>query len=64
MTLRYSLETILRSNEEFRKSIASIKKVYEASEVVNLMKEGTISYPQVEEKGEWNSDKGMSFGLK
>jgi len=58
------LETVLRSNEQFRKNIAKIKKFYEASEVVNTIQEGTVAYPQVEEKGEWNSDKGMSFEIK
>jgi hypothetical protein len=58
------LETVLRSNQQFRKSIINVKKFYEASEVVNTIRDGAAPYPQVGEKCEWSSDKGMSFEIK
>lgn len=64
MTLRFSLEMILRSSESFRKCIADVKNFYEATEVVSTMQEGTLSYPRVEEKDKWNSDRGMSFEIR
>jgi hypothetical protein len=63
-TLRYSLETIFRSNERFRKCLVDVEKFYEATEVVNTMQEGTLSYPRVEEKDKWNTDRGMSFEIR
>lgn len=67
-TLDYSLETIFQSGEKFRKSLSSIKKVYEASvAITNNMNDGTLSYPPIEEKKDNitpNGGKGMSFELK
>ncbi|KIM46798.1 hypothetical protein M413DRAFT_440368 [Hebeloma cylindrosporum] len=62
-TLRYSLETVFRSNEKFRKSVADVKRFYETTEAVNTMQDGTLSYPRIEEKDKWKSDRGMSFEL-
>jgi hypothetical protein len=66
-TLRYSLETIFQRGEKFRKSLSSIKKVYEASAITNNMNDGTLSYPPIEEKKDNitpNGGKGMSFELR
>ena len=63
-TLRYSLETILRGNEHFRKSVSEVKKFYEATGVVGTMQDGTLSYPRVEEEDSQNSDRGMAFEIK
>ncbi|KAF8803164.1 P-loop containing nucleoside triphosphate hydrolase protein [Phlegmacium glaucopus] len=66
-TLRSSLESVFQSSEQFRRSISSIKKVYEASMVANnIMNDGTLPYPPIEEKGEinLNGGKGMSFELR
>ncbi|KDR69212.1 hypothetical protein GALMADRAFT_924742 [Galerina marginata CBS 339.88] len=64
ITLRYSLEAIFRSSEKFRRSISAIRKVYSASEVLNTMQNGNLPYPRLDEKAEWNGQKGMSFQLK
>lgn len=62
-TFSWSLEIILRSNEDFRKSVSSIRKMYEAFLVANSMSDGTLAYPPVSEKGDINSN-GMSFELR
>ncbi|CAA7271172.1 unnamed protein product [Cyclocybe aegerita] len=64
LTLRYSLEKIFRSAEEVRGAVHSIRRTYEATEVLNLMEDGNLAYPRVDEKEEWNGEKGMSFDLK
>ncbi|KAJ3508569.1 hypothetical protein NLJ89_g5683 [Agrocybe chaxingu] len=64
VTLRYSLENIFRSAEEFRGAVHSIRRTYETTEVLNLMEDGDLAYPRVDEKEDWNGEKGMSFELK
>ncbi|KAF8163821.1 P-loop containing nucleoside triphosphate hydrolase protein [Crassisporium funariophilum] len=62
--LRYSLETIFQSSEQFRQNMSSIRKVYAASSVTNTMSDGHLSYPSQNEKNECKTEKGMSFELK
>ncbi|KAJ3513132.1 hypothetical protein NLJ89_g3120 [Agrocybe chaxingu] len=64
LTLRYSLETILSSTEDFRGGVHSIRRMYEATEIMNLMKDGHLPYPQIDDNEEWNGERGMSFELK
>ena len=58
-----SLEVIIRTNEEFRKSVLTVRKMYEAFLIVNSMSDGTLAYPLVSEKGDINQN-GMSFELR
>ncbi|KAF8194622.1 hypothetical protein BJ912DRAFT_828075, partial [Pholiota molesta] len=44
-TLRWSLETLFRTNEQFRRSLKSIRSLYDAQNVVNTLKDGNIPYP-------------------
>ncbi|KAF8163822.1 P-loop containing nucleoside triphosphate hydrolase protein [Crassisporium funariophilum] len=62
--LRYSLASVLRTNELFRQSIMNIRKIYAASTIINTMKEGHLTYPAVYEKGKITVERGMSFELR
>ena len=63
MIFSSSLENILRSSQDLRKSVMSIRKIYDAFLVTNSMREGTLAYPPVSEKGDINSN-GMSFEVR
>ena len=61
--LRNSLEIIFRTNEDFRRSVSTVRKIYEAFLIVNSMSDGTLAYPLVSEKGDSNLN-GMSFEVR
>ena len=54
-TFSWSLEIIFRSNEDFHKSVSSVKKMYEAFLIMNNMSDGTLAYPLVSEKRDYQS---------
>ena len=54
---------ILRTNEDFRKSVSTVRKMYEAFLIKNSMSDGTLAYPPVSEKGDINLN-GMSFEIR
>ena len=54
---------IIRSNEDFRKSVSTVRKMYEAFLIKNSMSDGTLAYPLVREKGDINLN-GMSFEVR
>jgi hypothetical protein len=54
---------ILRTNEDFRKSVLTVRKMYEALVVMNSMSDGSLAYPPVKEKGDIDLN-GMSFELR
>jgi ABC-type multidrug transport system fused ATPase/permease subunit len=54
---------IFRSNEDFCKSVSTIRKMYEAFAIKNSMSDGIIEYPPVEEKGDIDLN-GMSFEVR
>ena len=58
-----SLEIILNSNEQFRKSVSTVRKMYEAFLITNSMSDGTLAYPPVSEKGD-SIPNGMSFEVR
>ena len=58
-----SLEIMISSNEEFRKSLSTVKKMYEAFLIMNSMSDGTLAYPLDGEEGDVNLN-GMSFELR
>lgn len=64
MHLKYSLEVLFYQTEDFRSSVSSLGKLYEASQIVNVMRDGTHSYPRLTEKEDLNGSNGMSFELK
>ena len=59
----WSQQNVLRSNEDFRKSVSSVRKMYEAFLIMNSMSDGTLAYPPVLEKGDINLN-GMSFEVR
>ena len=61
--LRSSLEVIFRTNEKFRKSVPTVRKMYEAFLIMNSMSDGTLAYPPVSKKGDGNLN-GMSFEVR
>lgn len=67
-TLRYAFISTFRSGRQFRESSATIKNIYNATIVKNLMTGGNTPYPRtpVEEKSSTSVDpsKGMAFQLR
>ena len=48
-------EGVLVVGERFRRSVSSVRKMYEAFLVRNSMSDGTLAYPLVSEKGRYQS---------
>ncbi|KAF9035444.1 P-loop containing nucleoside triphosphate hydrolase protein [Panaeolus papilionaceus] len=59
--LGYSLGTVFQSTETFRQAVMSVRKLYEAGNVVNKLSDGVVAYPAPEDE---KAGKGMGFELK
>ncbi|KAF9527662.1 P-loop containing nucleoside triphosphate hydrolase protein [Crepidotus variabilis] len=62
-SLRYSLETIFSGVEDLRSGLATVKRL-DPSRYQNVIKEGVLPYPVLDEKNEKQERKGMEFELK
>ncbi|TFK24505.1 P-loop containing nucleoside triphosphate hydrolase protein [Coprinopsis marcescibilis] len=61
-TLRWTLIEIFTHSDQFRRDVAAIKTLYQASEIKNSVVGGKLAYPVVSEKGV--SPPGMGFELR
>lgn len=59
-TLRWSLESVLDSTDSFQRQLTDIKNLYEVSDVVNKISDGTLPYPSSSDK----KQTGMAFELR
>jgi hypothetical protein len=60
MTLRYSLENVLNSADNFRRHLKDIKNLFEASKVSNILQDGQNPYPNPSIE----KHQGMGFEFK
>ena len=61
--VRWSFESILKSDQEIRKNVTTVRNMYDAFLVMSSMSDGTLAYPPVSEKGDSNLN-GMSFEVR
>ena len=58
-----SLENIISESENFYKNVSTLKEMYDAFLITNIMSDGTLAYPRDSEKGDINLN-GMSFEVR